>query len=192
MNWIKFQENAIFRISNKRKSRKRWRNKPKGNKLILEKAAHYITPILVSRSKRMSHNPTKAELTFKEILRECGLSMLFKSQVILFHYIIDFFSSRLLLGIEIDGGYHKNLDQIKYDKHRERLLLKKGIKLIHFSNEQVFNQRESVKRILLDKFGRFSKLRKFRSPYENPKIYFSEEQTQEQLRALIPSEMARA
>jgi len=191
MNWSKFQENGIYRVHYKKKTRKRWRKKQcKEN--ILGIAARQITPIMEARSKRMFHNPTKAEATFREILKECGLSKLFKSQQILFHYIIDFFSPHLFLGIEIDGEYHLNPEQIQYDKQRERRLFKKGIKLIHFTNNQVLNQKNIVKRILSDRFSRSSRLQKLRKPCENPKIYFNDEQTQAQLRTMIPSEMARA
>ena len=52
------------------------------------------------------------------------------------------FETGLLLVIEIDGGYHHK--QIGYDKGREELLYKIGIKTVRFENDNVIKNIDKV------------------------------------------------
>ena len=65
-------------------------------------------------------------------------------------YILDFYlPSPYNLIIEIDGGYHNDLDQIKYDKIRSRILKAKKIgNTIRITNEQVLDKNFDILKFL--------------------------------------------
>ena len=67
------------------------------NKYLVEKARHY------------RKNPTKAEkYIWKILLKNKQLNgYKFTRQKPLSKFIVDFYCSKLLLAVEIDGGYHK-------------------------------------------------------------------------------------
>ena len=72
-------------------------------------------------------------------------------------FIADFYCHKIKLVIEVDGGYHKELDQKVYDIGREAELSNLGIRVIHFTNEEVekdislvLNRIEKVCAVLLD------------------------------------------
>ena len=71
---------------------------------------------LKERAREMRNNPTLAEKIFwYEMLRnENFLNLSFLRQKPLLNYIVDFYCSRLLLIIELDGKSH--LSNEKYDK----------------------------------------------------------------------------
>ncbi len=68
----------------------------------------------------------------------------FKSQHPIGIYIADFYCHRAKLVIEIDGGYHKESDQTKYDKYRDETMMEWGVKIIRFTNKEVENEMEKV------------------------------------------------
>jgi len=57
-------------------------------------------------------------------------------------YIVDFYCKPLKLVIEIDGEIHQF--QKEYDQGREVELEKYGLKIIHFTNEEIINNIEFV------------------------------------------------
>lgn len=71
-------------------------------------------------------------------------------------YILDFYIDYLLLGFEIDGGYH--LNTIDYDLKRKSFLKTLGIKIISFTNDKInsLNRKE-----LINEINKISRLRYF-------------------------------
>lgn len=63
-------------------------------------------------------------------------------------YIVDFYSSELMLAIEIDG--HTHTDQKQDDKRRTENLNKYGIEVIRYTNAEVLNNLEGVYRNLCE------------------------------------------
>jgi len=61
----------------------------------------------------------------------------FRKQKIINSFILDFYCPQLLLGIEIDGEYHNKKEQVEYDKRRDEVIKKYGIKIVRFTNEEV-------------------------------------------------------
>ena len=50
--------------------------------------------------------------------------------------------------VEVDGGYHENEEQKKYDENRTKVLNEIGFKIIRFTNEEVINNiKEVLKKI---------------------------------------------
>jgi very-short-patch-repair endonuclease len=66
----------------------------------------------------------------------------FLRQKLIGNYILDFYCSKLKLWIEIDGESHDR--QWAYDKERTYFLQKIGIKIIRYTNNQVYYQLEWV------------------------------------------------
>jgi very-short-patch-repair endonuclease len=96
---------------------------------------------VLSRNNRK--NPTDAEYKiWKVILNSRKLNQKFLRQKPIGKYILDFYCSKLLLAIEIDGDSHDK----KYwqDKNRDWYMEIRGIKTIRFTNEQVLNDIDNV------------------------------------------------
>ncbi|MFA7675844.1 MAG: DUF559 domain-containing protein [Candidatus Shapirobacteria bacterium] len=89
-------------------------------------------------------NTTKAESKiWYEFLKNKPSGYKFTRQKPLHRFILDFYCSKLLLCIEIDGVYH--LKKQSYDKERDKFLNCLNIKTIRFKNEEVLNNLETVK-----------------------------------------------
>ena len=53
-------------------------------------------------------------------------------------YILDFFCPEISLAIELDGNTHIDPESVEYDTHRTEYLNYYGIKVIRFTNTEVF------------------------------------------------------
>jgi very-short-patch-repair endonuclease len=105
----------------------------------------------LSRANRK--NPTKAESKiWNEILKNDQLKGLrFNRQKPIDQYIVDFYCPELMLVIEIDGNSHAGKDSEEYDENRTIDLKQYGIRIIRYTNSQVLNDIEFVKKDLLQK-----------------------------------------
>jgi very-short-patch-repair endonuclease len=100
---------------------------------------------LVSRSRELRKNRTEAEIVFwGKVLKDKKITNYkFTQQKPLGDFIADFYCSKLLLVIEIDGEIHNELKG--RDKERSEILLYKyGIKVIRYKNDDVLNNIEKV------------------------------------------------
>jgi len=89
-------------------------------------------------------NQTKTEEIIWGLLRGKRLGYKFTRQKPIDRFVVDFYCSELLLVIEIDGGYH---DKRKYyDSERDKRLAWRGIKVIRFSDKEIINDLEKVKK----------------------------------------------
>jgi len=95
---------------------------------------------LRSLAKINRNNPTEAEKIFWKRLKK--YSYPFLRQKAIYRFILDFYCSKLLLAIEIDGGIHNN--RKNYDDGRDDLLNKIGIKTVRFKNEEVLENIDEV------------------------------------------------
>jgi DNA ligase-associated DEXH box helicase len=85
----------------------------------------------------MCHQPTEAEDTLWQQLRAKKLGYKFRRQHIVLGYIPDFVCIEKKLIIEVDGGYHNDVDQHEFDTGREEYLIENGYKVLRFTNEEV-------------------------------------------------------
>lgn len=93
--------------------------------------------------------PTDGEYKiWKVLLSDRKITEKFLRQKPIGKYILDFYCSKLLLAIEIDGDSHDK----KYwqDKNRDWYMENRGIKTIRFTNEEVLKDIDNVFRKLLD------------------------------------------
>lgn len=91
-------------------------------------------------ARKNRKNPTEAENLFWKAIKKYNYPFLRQKPIN--NFIVDFYCSKLLLAIEIDGGYH--LDRKNYDSGREERLKMMGIKIIRFSNHRIVNDLKKV------------------------------------------------
>jgi very-short-patch-repair endonuclease len=101
-------------------------------------------------AKKLRRKRTKAETRFWTIcqkLREEGV--VFWNQIVLCGYVADFWCPKLQLVVEIDGPSHLEESQVKYDKHRAKVMKDElNAQTIRFTNAQVFADLEAVEKEL--------------------------------------------
>lgn len=59
-------------------------------------------------------------------------------------YIVDFYCHYRKLIIEVDGSSHNDIGTTLADEERDAWLVKKGYKVLRFTNEEVYKQLERV------------------------------------------------
>lgn len=114
---------------------------------------------LTSYQRSMRRSPTKAERQFKfevmNVLKE-RYSINYVSQKIIWEvvgrkdskaYIIDFYLPDIKMAIEIDGSSHKGKQAQTYDAIRDSLCAKRGIRVIRFTNEEVKDPTDCLRRL---------------------------------------------
>lgn len=101
-------------------------------------------------ARKNRRSKTEAEkILWKKVLKLKHLDgYKFTRQKPIHNFILDFYCSKLSFGIEVDGGSH--IEKAEYDKRRTFLLKSLGIDIIRFSNEQVINETDSVRKELLN------------------------------------------
>ena len=107
---------------------------------------------LLANARELRKNQTNAEEFLWQILRNRQLNNLkFRRQHPLSTgFILDFYCAEAKLGIELDGGYHNEIEQQEYDKARTEIINEYGINIIRFTNEEVLQDIENiVKKILI-------------------------------------------
>ena len=68
----------------------------------------------------------------------------FVTQKVIGRYIVDFYSRKVRLCIELDGGHHYRSFERNYDEQRTRFLEMNEIKVLRFSNNEVIEEFEGV------------------------------------------------
>jgi very-short-patch-repair endonuclease len=89
----------------------------------------------LSRNNRK--NPTESEKIFWKLLSYRKLNLKFLRQKPMGKFILDFYCSKLMLAIEMDGDSHDNKKYL--DKQRDLYLEQRGIKTIRFKNEEILS-----------------------------------------------------
>jgi very-short-patch-repair endonuclease len=100
---------------------------------------------LVSRAREFRKNRTEAETVFwNKVLKNKNIKKYkFTQQKPLGDFVADFYCSKLLLVIEIDGNIHNKLKG--RDKERSEILLYKyGIKVIRYKNNDLLDNLEKI------------------------------------------------
>jgi len=88
-------------------------------------------------------NLTEAEKIFWKLLSYKKTGYKFLRQKPMGKFILDFYCSKLMLAIEVDGDSH---DSKKYlDKQRDLYLEQRGIRTVRFTNKEILNDIEKVK-----------------------------------------------
>ena len=94
-------------------------------------------------------NCTKAEEYFWDKLKNRQISgFKFRRQYSVYHFVLDFYSPKLKLAIEIDGDYHLEPEVQIYDKERQEFIEALGIKFLRFTNDEIFNEPDKILHII--------------------------------------------
>ena len=101
----------------------------------------YADPFLYGLLKEFARenrkNQTEAESALWEYLKNRALGAKFLRQHIIADCIADFACTDHKLIIEVDGGYHAEINQIYRDEQRTEKLNQLGFQVIRFSNEEI-------------------------------------------------------
>jgi very-short-patch-repair endonuclease len=89
------------------------------------------------------------KLLWSELRNRKQFKARFKKQHPIDIFIVDFYCHELRLVIEIDGAIHLEEDVNEYDLGRTADLEKLGIKIIRFTNNQLFTELEAVVHIII-------------------------------------------
>jgi chorismate synthase len=101
--------------------------------------------ILKDFAKQNRLNPTEAEDKLWQLVRNRNIEgAKFRRQHPIEGFIPDFVCLEKKLIIEIDGGYHNQEEQAKYDAAREEWLKEHQYQLLYFSNDEILQQAETV------------------------------------------------
>ena len=84
------------------------------------------------------------EIMWQNLRNRKILGFKFRRQHPLDKYIADFYCHEAKLVIEIDGKIHNLPEQQEYDKNRSLHIEEMGIKVIRFTNEEVYNNLDQV------------------------------------------------
>lgn len=99
-------------------------------------------------AKQLRKNMTPAEKLLWQHLRNNRLNGLkFRRQQIIDGFIVDFYCHFAQLVVEVDGEIHQQ--QIEYDRERDEVLKKRGLRLLRLKNEDVINNIEGVLQMIL-------------------------------------------
>jgi len=102
-------------------------------------------PYLKELARKLRNNSTHAEIRLWKELKGKFLGQYdFHRQKPIDNYILDFFCVELMLGIEVDGASHELEEVLKKDAVKEQTLNKLGIKLLRFTDRQVFTELPNV------------------------------------------------
>lgn len=119
---------------------------PKGDVNYTSQDMYYgAVPELFKFAKELRRNPTQAEEYLWNRLRNKQLlDYKFRRQHPVNKYKADFYCHKLKYVIEVDGGYHLNMEQSKYDFNRDGEMRDLGILVKRFRNEQILNNIDNI------------------------------------------------
>jgi very-short-patch-repair endonuclease len=110
-----------------------------------ENTMHYgATAPIFENAKHLRDNQTLSEIKLWKHLNKNQLGYKFRRQHPISEFIADFYCHQLKLVIEVDGEYHLDKEQIKLDTSRTNNLKQLGLTVIRFTDDQVFDNIESV------------------------------------------------
>ncbi|MEM9894791.1 MAG: endonuclease domain-containing protein [Bacteroidota bacterium] len=115
---------------------------------------HY-NPKLKALSRQLRNNSTLSEvLLWDELKAKKMHGYQFMRQKPILNYIVDFYSSKLKLVIEIDGSSHDHEDAYKADVIRQKEIEGLGIHFIRFDDldvkHQIGNVLRTIENFILD------------------------------------------
>lgn len=99
-------------------------------------------------ARTLRKKPTEAEAILWTFIRRKNLGVEFHRQVPMLHYIADFYCHEIMLAIELDGGYHKQVNMQFKDKEMEDNLSRYEVEVIRFTNEEVLGDLPKVLKVI--------------------------------------------
>lgn len=103
------------------------------------------------KRRKLRNNSTKAEICLWAEIRNKKLGYRFLRQYGVGKFVIDFYSPRLKLAIEVDGVTHLTKEELEYDERRQFEIEQLGIQFIRFTNLEVYNEIANVIKKISDR-----------------------------------------
>jgi very-short-patch-repair endonuclease len=102
----------------------------------------------------LRNNMTEAEeLLWEELKNKEIFKDRWKRQHPIDIFIVDFYCHKHKLVVEVDGEIHLQEEVKEHDNGREHDITKLGIKILRFTNKEIFEEIESVKSIILQEIN---------------------------------------
>ena len=99
----------------------------------------------IALARQLRRNQTDTEARLWAHLRDRRLKgMKFRRQHPIGRYILDFYCPEAHLAIELDGSGHKRPEQKEHDKKRDLEIRDRGIKILRFWDNSVWENLEGV------------------------------------------------
>ena len=100
---------------------------------------------LKEHSRDLRRNMTEAEkLLWSRIRKKQVKDYQFYRQRIIGNYIVDFYCPKAGLIVELDGGQHYHPEDLKKDTLRDDYMESLGLKILRFSNNEIFGNLDAV------------------------------------------------
>jgi very-short-patch-repair endonuclease len=97
------------------------------------------------RRRSLRNQATETEIILWERIRKKQvLGVRFRRQFSIGNYIVDFYSPKIKLAIEIDGKSHDRESKREYDATREAEIRQLGINMLRFRNHEVLDEIDKV------------------------------------------------
>ena len=109
--------------------------------------------IPTARVRELRRTPTEAERVAWRLLRDRRLGAKFRRQFPIENGVLDFYCFECRLAIELDGGVHSAIDQIRRDAAKEDRLRTLGIRLLRVPNGMVLDHPDEFVRKVADAIG---------------------------------------
>jgi very-short-patch-repair endonuclease len=105
---------------------------------------------IFTKARELRKNMTPAEKKLWSVLKNRKeFKVKFRRQHPFDIFILDFYCHEIKLAIEVDGEIHLNEETKEHDDGREYEIEKYGIKILRFTNKEIFENIESVKNRIL-------------------------------------------
>ena len=108
-------------------------------------------PQLKNIRQKLRKEMPKSERLIWQKIKNNQLGIKFRRQFSIDNFILDFYSPKIKLGIEIDGDSHFiSNKELEKDKNRDKILFEKyKIKILRFSNLEVKESMDDCIKIIL-------------------------------------------
>jgi type I restriction enzyme R subunit len=105
----------------------------------------YQSSGLKELARDLRKDQTSAEVRLWELLRDRRLlGFKFRRQHQFGDYVADFYCREANLVIECDGAIHEHNEAWNHDRNRDAYMIAQGLRVLRFTNAQIFNDTERV------------------------------------------------
>jgi very-short-patch-repair endonuclease len=105
--------------------------------------------IALTRRRALRQRATNAEKVLWDLLRARQfVGLKFRRQHSVGPYIVDFYCAASRVAVELDGGQHFTMEGQVYDERRSAYLASHGIRVLRFSNRELFEELNGVLELL--------------------------------------------
>ena len=113
---------------------------------VIERTMFYgASPNTFDKARLLRNNMTEAEkIVWDKLKNRKVFKARFRRQHPVGSFIVDFYCHEYKLAIEIDGEIHLKTEVNEYDDGRSHDIEKLGIKILRFTNYEVFNNLNKI------------------------------------------------